>query len=142
MSGSAKSILLLEDDADDLENFEQALTEYTSDYELTVVSNGAIFMQLINQLTPPDIIVLDLNVPRITGLDCLSQIRCRKALDMVPVYILTGSRNFLEKEKCVAAGATKYFTKPFDFSTTKLIVKEICDTILNIFPPDLRLSNR
>ena len=138
----AKSILLLEDDPDDLENFEQALTEYASDCELTVVSNGATFMQLINQLNPPDIIVLDLNVPRITGLDCLRQIRLQSALDMVPIYILTGSRNLLEKEKCMAAGVTKYFTKPIDFSATKLIVKEICETILHIFPPDLRLTNK
>ena len=125
MNNAAKSILLLEDDPDDLESFENALTEYSHDYELTVVKNGETFLQLISQLTPPDIIVLDLNVPRITGLDCLRQIRLQKALDLVPVYILTGSRNLLEKEKCLAAGVTKYFIKPISFSATKNIVNEI-----------------
>jgi len=137
MNYTAKSILLLEDDTDDFEIFEHALGEYSAGYELTMVKDGHSLLQLLNHLAPPDIIVLDLNVPRVTGMDCLKKIRLRQSLDAIPVYVLTGSSDPLEMENCLAAGATKFFIKPINYSATKIIVKEICGHLPGLAPANL-----
>ncbi len=126
MTINPKSILLVEDDPDDIELFRIALTETNPDYQLTIVKNGNSLVNILNEIKIPDIIVLDVNLPQISCEKCLKEIRLQEKLHKVPVVILTGYSKADYIKECLSNGASRYYIKPTTFDDIKHVVAEIC----------------
>ncbi len=83
------NVLLADDDTDDCRFFELALNELALNTELTIVHNGE---QLMSYLTDesnkiPDVLFLDLNMPRKNGFECLLEIKLNKKIGNIPIIV-------------------------------------------------------
>jgi CheY-like chemotaxis protein len=121
---SAHSILLVEDNPADVQITQRALRASALPSQLLVVRDGQEAVDyLLRQgafaqdpgWRRPDLVLLDLNLPRLTGRQVLDQIRTTPALRAVPVVILTTSRRQEDVQEMYAAGANTYIEKPRDF---------------------------
>ena len=123
-------ILLADDDMDDRFFFSKALDEIPINTKLSTVNNGELLMEYLtkNEGNLPDVLFLDLSMPRKTGFECLSEIKENKKLANIAVIMFTTSftRTIdLEdnlKNTLIRMGATDYIRKPDDFEAYKLII--------------------
>ena len=122
----SKNIYLADDDRDDVEFFMVALEDICSRCALNVSENGE---ELIHNLqaasTPPDIIFIDVNMPKIDGLGALETIRKMPALDAVPVIVYSTSSNRLSISRAYENRANYYFIKPGSFESLKAHIKQL-----------------
>ena len=126
MKTIVKHIVLADDDEEDVEIFQIALEEACPDIELNVADDGDTLLALLERITIPDLIVLDINMPRKSGKLCLHEIRSNPLYNTVPIIILTTSNNVLDIEYCLANGANRFFTKPPSISEVIKIIEQIC----------------
>jgi two-component system, chemotaxis family, response regulator Rcp1 len=112
--GAPSQILLGEDNPADVYLIRQALDEHRVNYQLHVAVHGGEVMELlagqVNHV--PDLIVLDLNLPRYEGLEVLKMIRNSPQMSHVPIVILTSSDSPKDRLAASALGATCYIRKP------------------------------
>ena len=110
---SALKILLVEDDQDDVELMEDALRDNEIDFHMEVVRQGdKVIPYLQTCKNFPNVILLDLNLPKMHGREILSRIKLSTEFKHIPVAILTTSSSQAEKEFCISAGAAQFLTKP------------------------------
>ena len=122
-------ILLVEDDLDDVELLQDALTDNGVDYKMDVVYDGSEAIDYISDNAYcPDIIVLDFNLPKVHGRDVILAIKNSTSYKNVPLLILTTSSAKEDMDYAYKNGADKYLIKP---NTVKAI-KDVCDTILKL----------
>ena len=126
MSEEPRTIILADDDPDDVEFFQEAVNEVCSDVNLAVARDGATLLDLLARKPIPAGIVLDLNMPVKTGKECLGEIRNNSALDKVPIFILSTSCQKQEIDFCLRNGADYYLIKPSSYAALKELVKSIC----------------
>ena len=121
------NIFLAEDDTDDCLFFKEALKEFSKSTELTVVHDGEELMQLLTNETTklPDVLFLDLNMPRKNGFECLSEIKCDNTLKQLTVIIYSTSFHNKIAAGLYDTGASYYISKPFEISKLKKVVQEI-----------------
>ncbi len=121
------NILLADDDTDDCFLFEKALKEIPIATHLTTVSNGEVLMDYLlkNPMNLPDVLFLDLSMPRKTGYECLIEIKENKKLEAIPIIVFTtsipsniGAEGGLSNT-LVKLGAQDYVRKPIDFDQLK-----------------------
>lgn len=120
------SILLVEDDPDDIELMQEALQDNKVHFNMVTINQGDRVMkhlELNKQL--PDIILLDLNLPKLHGREVLLRIKESSLFKNIPVVILTTSSSVLEKEYCLKAGASSFITKPSTVDGFNETVEEI-----------------
>lgn len=118
-----KRILLVEDDAKDVELTLEALSEYNIANDVVVARDGEEALAYLYRsgkfqtVAPgnPAAILLDLKLPKINGLEVLSWIRADENLKMIPVVVLTSSRQEGDLEQCYKLGVNAYVVKPVDF---------------------------
>jgi two-component system response regulator len=131
---AAHAILLVEDNPADVEITRRALRESAAPVELIVVRDGQEAVDyLLRQGThaaprgwrPPDLILLDLNLPRLTGREVLERIRATDNFRSVPVVVLTTSTQPEDVRALYAAGANTYIEKPRDFAHFVEVLKTI-----------------
>ena len=129
-------ILIVEDYAPDVFLFQKALQENHVEFELTRFEDGEQAMQALQKRGPdaleiPDLIVLDLNVPKIDGMDVLRAIRKDPTLAKVPIAVLTSSGSLQDKVDAISSGADRFITKPVELrsfvATVGRSVKELID---------------
>ncbi|HEX8561386.1 MAG TPA: response regulator [Flavobacterium sp.] len=123
----AVKIILTDDDADDRSIFKDAFDELSIQNDLTLFSNGDELMDYLHsdEIDLPQILFLDLNMPRKNGLQCLREIRCDKRLRDLHVAIYSTSSSESEIAKTFAGGADLYIRKPSEFSKLKKIISEV-----------------
>lgn len=117
------NILIADDDNDDLTFAVEALKESRVQNNIYCVSNGEELMDFLyhrgkynEQNSPtPDLILLDLNMPRKNGTEALKEIREEEAFKQIPVIILTTSQAEQDIIKTYKLGANSYMIKPVDF---------------------------
>jgi CheY-like chemotaxis protein len=108
-----KTVLLVEDDVDDQDIFKLAVDEINPGIQLMTASNGADGLELLSTMVPlPDIIFLDLNMPRVDGKEFLRQIKVLPDLSHIPVAIYTTSGSEPDKIETRNLGAHYFLTKP------------------------------
>ena len=119
------NILLADDDTDDCIFFKEALDELLLSTHLTVVHDGEQLMQqLINETNEfPDVLFLDLNMPRKNGFECLSEIKLSKKLNQLPVIIFSTSFEQEVVNQLYQNGAQYFIRKPSEFSQFKKIIQ-------------------
>ena len=111
------SLLLADNDTDDCHFFKQALTGFDLATNIEVVHDGEQLMQLLNAEdgTIPDILFLDLNMPRKNGIECLEEIKSSNELQQIAVVMYSTTSNPSYIEKCYEGGADMYLVKPYGF---------------------------
>lgn len=117
-------ILLADDDTDDCLFFEEAIVELTAATNFTAVHDGEQLMQLLTNETYqiPQILFLDLNMPRKNGFECLNEIKQHEKLKNLPVVIFS---TFFEQEVVnllYDSGAHYFIRKPSEFTLFKKII--------------------
>jgi CheY-like chemotaxis protein len=120
------NILLADDDIDDCIFFKEALDELPLSTHLMVVHDGEQLMQLlINETNEfPDVLFLDLNMPRKNGFECLSEIKLSKKLNQLPVIIFSTSFEQEVVNQLYQNGAQYFIRKPSEFSQFKKIIQQ------------------
>lgn len=124
-------ILLVEDDPADIELTQEGLKDSKMLVELHVVQDGVEAIQYLHKKPPyekatrPDLIILDLNLPKKSGREVLAEIKKEDNLKMIPVVMLTTSQDEWEITRCYDLGANCWITKPIGFEEFIKIVGNI-----------------
>jgi DNA-binding response OmpR family regulator len=106
-------ILLIEDDTDDVDLLRDALDMNQVDCTIDVVTEGDRAMPYLKEThTLPDIIVMDLNLPKVHGREILSQIKANNNLSKIPLVVLTTSSAQDDLNFSRSMGVSQYLTKP------------------------------
>src|SRR5258708_5273656 len=105
------TILYIEDDPGSQQLVQRALTFVG--YKVLVASRGIEGLDLAIQ-QPPDLILMDINLPDLSGRDVPTNLRSNNRFISTPIVALTALSQAGEREKAIAAGATGYLTKPID----------------------------
>jgi CheY-like chemotaxis protein len=107
-------ILLAEDNPADVYLIREALREHGVECAVRVASDGKEVLGIISDeaTVPPDLIILDLNIPRHDGLEILERLRQSARLARVPVVVLTSSDSPQDRLVATVLGARRYFRKP------------------------------
>ena len=118
------NVLLADDDMDDCIFFKEALTELIISTDLTTIHDGEQLMQLLTNKAKelPQILFLDLNMPRKNGFECLSEIRQNKKLKDLPVVIFSTSFEQEVVNLLYKNGAHYFIRKPSVFLQFKEII--------------------
>jgi len=120
----SKYILLAEDDEDDCFLFKNALEDLPLTFRLITVQNGEELMLLLNDSSRPlpDVLFLDLNMPRKNGFECLKEIRGNETLNQLPVIIFSSAYAPDIVDQLYKDGAQYYVRKPDDISQYKKVI--------------------
>lgn len=106
------SVLLIDDDIDDRMIFGEVLKELAPEITYHEAINGEDALHKLTGELAPDIIFLDLNMPRVDGKQFLAEIRQQEHLRHIPVIIYTTSSHDSDKRETNALGASYFLTKP------------------------------
>lgn len=122
-----KTVHLADDDEDDRMLFKEALQEADPDVKVVEAQNGKELIENIKNADDLDdtVIVVDMNMPKMNGIETIKAIRDELELSDVPAVMLSTSDNPELKKKAIEAGATDYFTKPNSFIALIAIAKKI-----------------
>lgn len=121
-----RAIYLADDDADDRMLFEEALREVSGQAQLTLAQDGQeLLAMLAKEQHVPDVIFLDLNMPRKNGIECLLELKQSPKLKHIPIVIFSTSSQPETVDKVYAAGAHFYVPKPRTFGVLKNVIQEI-----------------
>jgi len=117
-------IVLADDDADDCIFFKAAIEELLPFAKLTIVNDGEDLMRCLlkNELQVPDVIFLDINMPRKNGLECLSEMKKSPKLKEIPVIMFSTSNSWETINQLFETGANVYIHKPSDFGQLKQVI--------------------
>ena len=132
-TGYAIEILLVEDNVGDVRLTKEALSEAKVPNRLHVVHDGVAALQFLRKEQPyrespqPDLVLLDLNIPKKSGLEVLEQIKQDPVLRNIPVIILTSSNAEADVLKSYDNHANAYVTKPVEVEKYFTIVERIDD---------------
>ncbi len=124
-------VLLADDDEDDCLFFAEAAAELTRPAQLTTVNDGEELMQLLLQLPEPlpDILFLDLNMPRKSGYECLVEIKAHKILRQLPVVILSTAFDCNMADRLIRSGAFRCVQKPAGYGQLVAVIQQILDQL-------------
>jgi CheY-like chemotaxis protein len=120
-----KTVLLIEDDYLDVESVKRAFKKHQIDVNLVVAHNGSDGLAMLTGTTPseapvePDVILLDINMPKMSGLEFLRIIRNYSNLRNIKTFIITTSGEEYDKIAARNQNVTGYIIKPLDFSNIK-----------------------
>jgi two-component system, chemotaxis family, response regulator Rcp1 len=132
-------ILLVEDNPGDVQLTKEAFMEGKIRNNMNVARDGVEAMAYLNNpnLPRPDIVLLDLNLPRTSGLEVLAAIKDDPLLRIIPVVILTTSQDETDIARSYRSHANCYITKPVDFEKFLHVVRSLEDFWLTVvrLPP-------
>lgn len=125
-------LLLVEDSQSDVRLIKEALKEAGAAVQLTVARDGVEAMQMLRQSElgythRPDLILLDLNLPRKNGREVLAEVKSSPNLKHIPVVVMTSSESDDDVAQCYALNANCYVTKPNDLIDYINVVQAIED---------------
>ncbi len=115
-SPSRPHLLLIEDNAGDAELLTLAFEMNHLDARISNVEDGDQGLSILRAMTaigePPELVLLDLNLPRLSGFEVLAALAAWPVPLACPVVVWTSSCVACDRERCLAGGATAFFTKP------------------------------
>lgn len=139
-----KLILLVEDDRDDEELARLSLAEYRPVATVVVARDGVEALEFLSGTGAhagrdprdlPALILLDLKLPRMSGLDVLRRLRDQPDAHLVPVVVLSSSGEPTDIETSYRLGANSFVRKPIDFSEYGSAMRKVGDYWMNINEP-------
>ncbi len=130
------TVVIADDDADDRDFIKNALKEALIVHKLVEVSDGLQLVHLLenrgnNDLLDhePDLVILDLNMPKVDGFNALKHIKASLNLKDIPVYVLSTSGDKFHIEKALNLGANGYYRKSTKFADIVQMVTEVCTRV-------------
>ena len=143
MSAELISVLLVEDDPGDVMLVREAFAEHKVGNRLEVVGDGVEAIEYVRRQGDfaaserPDLILLDLNLPRKNGAEVLAEIKSDPELATIPVVVLTTSEAEEDVMGAYRSHANAYITKPVGFDAFREVVHQIDDFFIGIvrLPP-------
>lgn len=110
------NILLIEDDAIEVMKFNRVLSSLNFKHKIIEANNGEEAIKILKEKeTVPDIIILDLNMPKINGIEFLGILKGDDYLKYIPAIILTTSNNRKDVLECYKIGIAGYLLKPLKY---------------------------
>lgn len=131
-------VLLVEDDPGDVLMTKEAFEDYKVKNQLHVVNDGAEAMAFLRgegeyaDAPRPDLVLLDLNLPRMDGREVLQAIKSDAELASIPVVVLTTSEAEEDVLRSYSLHANAYVTKPVDFERFIEVVRQIDDFFVSV----------
>ncbi|HKR06780.1 MAG TPA: response regulator [Bacteroidia bacterium] len=123
-----KKILLVDDDLDDQEIFLDILKQIEPALECTVANNGLEAIEILFKETdPPSLILLDLNMPKMNGLECLTTLKKDERLKTIPVVMLTTSSDPPSAQRSLKMGAQLFLTKSASVAGIKSQLQQVLE---------------
>ncbi len=119
-------ILLVEDNAADVELTLRALKKHQIANPVHVVTDGAEALEFLfatgayegrNAFSPLKLVMLDLKLPKVSGIEVLRRIKSHESTRSIPVVVLTSSREEPDIQQCYKLGVNSYIVKPVDFNS-------------------------
>lgn len=145
MVSDVRKILLVEDNANDVELTLSALGEYNLVNDVDVVRDGAEALDYLykrgtyegRETQEPAVVLLDLKLPKVDGLEVLEKIKADDNLRTVPVVMLTSSREEQDLVRSYKLGVNAYVVKPVEFGEFMNALKELglFWAVINQLPP-------
>jgi CheY-like chemotaxis protein len=131
------NILIVDDDEDDQVLLAEALNEVQPDVTCLTAGNGEEALKFLRLTggSKPDIIFVDLNMPRFNGLQCLRELKTDDLLQNIPVIVYTTSKLHTDREQALQTGACYFLTKPSSF-------KELCEMLTKILNKIVIIENQ
>ena len=125
-------VLIVDDDEDDRDLFCTAVHEIDESIDCAMAKNGEEALQALRKKTlqKPQLIFLDLNMPRVSGVQCLQELKRDKTLQDIPVVVYSTSKLSEDKHLMHLLGAADFITKPSSFT-------ELCRLIKTTFSKEL-----
>lgn len=124
------SFFLVDDDIDDVFLFQEVLQDVAPQIQLRTAANGQEALDALKMLVQegtalPDLIFLDLNMPRMDGKQCLTLLKENERLQYIPVIIYTTSSHSRDIEEAMQKGAVSFITKPSHVCDLKIILSSL-----------------
>jgi CheY-like chemotaxis protein len=128
-----KRIMMAEDDPRDVELTLEALSEHNIANKVDVVNDGAEALDYLyrrgnyadRKSRNPAVILLDLKMPRLNGIDVLRAIKSDPTLKTIPIVVLTSSREESDLKECYELGVNAYVVKPVEFGDFMAAIKTL-----------------
>ena len=127
MNPLSLALMLADDDLDDCLFFKEALSELALAVQLTIVSDGDQLMHVLSSHSEPlpDVLFLDLNMPRKSGLECLVELKGDQNLNPLPVVVFSTYFEPAVADLLHKNGAQYCMRKPADFSQLKQLIQQV-----------------
>lgn len=139
---------MVEDNASDVDLMKIASEDCAFKMRLNVCEDGEKAIEYLRKqgsyvkVKRPDLILLDLNLPKMTGHEVLEEIKNDPLLRTIPVIILTTAAREVEIKRIATYSSTRFLTKPFRFSEYKNIIRSIEEFWLSAMAPTSGMESR
>ncbi|MCL6267146.1 response regulator [Flagellimonas myxillae] len=121
------NVLFIEDDMIEAMKLQRAISKFESKHKIIEAKNGEEALEILKGGSLPDIILLDLNMPRMSGIEFLSVVKADERLKYLPIIILTTSENRTDLLKCFEIGIAGYIIKPLKYEDYESKLKKVFD---------------
>lgn len=111
-------ILLIEDDEIERMKFARVASGM-GNHTIIEAENGEKALDILDQIELPNLIVLDLNMPKVNGVEFLGILKSNKALQYIPIVVMSSSNNHNDIKKCYEIGVSGYMIKPLHYEDYK-----------------------
>ena len=132
-SDATPVILLVDDNEVDQYLTRRAFAQSGFNVRLECVDDGDLCMQYVRKEPPfadlpsPDLVLLDINMPRMSGMDVLREMKADENLRRIPIVALTTSQSDRDRQEMYDLRVNSYIIKPVDFNAFVRIVKSLCE---------------
>ena len=118
-------VLFIEDDMIELMKLQRAVVNFESKHKIIEAKNGEEALTILRNGELPDIILSDLNMPRMSGIEFLTTLKADSKLKYLPTIILTTSENRVDLMKCFELGIAGYIIKPLKYEDYEKKLKRV-----------------
>ncbi len=134
MNGQEVEIVIVEDDPNDAELIERVLRKRNLGNRLVLLKDGAEALDFFFARGPyagrvacvkPKVVLLDLKLPKVSGIEVLQQLKANEHTKNIPVVVLTSSREERDLNDAYALGVNSYVTKPINFDEFAKVIAEL-----------------
>lgn len=127
MKEEKKAVLYVEDDRDDQLLFTEVLKTVNPEFECFIASDGEHAFDVLKNIDIPVCIYVDVNMPRMNGLEFLKALKLHPEYSHIPVFVLTTSTSANDQLTAVALGAKQYIIKPNSYRDLFKILENCCE---------------
>jgi len=125
---SVLKVLLIDDDTIEAMKLSRTIATLKMDHQIIEAKNGEQALKILDHKDRlPDVVLLDLNMPKMNGIEFLSKVKDRDSLSHIPTIILTTSSNNKDLLQCYKLGIAGYILKPLKYSDYVDKIKKVLD---------------
>jgi two-component system response regulator len=127
-------VVIADDDLEDHKLITRAIKECNLNHIVTSVYNGSQLMNLLHKkgfykseyTGLPDLIILDLKMPVLSGFEVLQELQQSETLKKIPIYVLSDSNSPADRELAESFGVIRFYSKPFTYKVLRDLMTSIC----------------